>query len=155
MPIEGEYEPSSWAWVSKQVDQIESSGGTKGLTLQGKPVVVVTMRGRKSGKVRKAALMKVEHDGRYAIVASKGGDPEHPGGYHNIVADPDVSLQDGTVVQDMRARRGRRRRADRVVGSGGRGLAGVRRLPDQDRPSHPRLRARAGRLNRGAGRPRG
>jgi F420H(2)-dependent quinone reductase len=104
MPIEGEYEPSSWAWVSKQVDQIESSGGTKGLTLQGKPVVVVTMRGRKSGKVRKAALMKVEHDGRYAIVASKGGDPEHPGWYHNIVADPDVSLQDGTVVQDMRAR---------------------------------------------------
>ena len=80
MPIEGEYEPSSWAWVSKQVDQIESSGGTKGLTLQGKPVVVVTMRGRKSGKVRKAALMKVEHDGRYAIVASKGGDPEHPAG---------------------------------------------------------------------------
>ena len=56
MPIEGEYEPSSWDWVSKQVDQIESSGGTKGLTLQGKPVVVVTMRGRRSGKVRKAAL---------------------------------------------------------------------------------------------------
>jgi F420H(2)-dependent quinone reductase len=104
MPIDGEYEPSAWSWVAKQVDQIESSGGTAGLTLQGKPVVVVTMRGRKSGNVRKAALMRVEHDGAYAIVASKGGDPNHPGWYHNIVADPDVTLQDGTDVQHMRAR---------------------------------------------------
>ncbi len=104
MPIDGDYEPSAWDWVAKQVDQYESSGGTTGLTLQGKPVVVVTMRGHKSGKVRKAALMKVEHDGDYALVASKGGDPAHPGWYHNIVADPDVTLQDGTLVQDMRAR---------------------------------------------------
>jgi F420H(2)-dependent quinone reductase len=104
MPIDGEYEPSAWNWVAKQVDQIEASGGTTGLTLQGKPVVVVTMRGRKSGKVRKAALMRVEHDGAYAIVASKGGDPHHPGWYHNIVAAPEVTLQDGAAVQDMRAR---------------------------------------------------
>ena len=104
MAIEDEYEPSAWDWVAKQVDEIESSGGTTGLTLQGKPVVVVSMRGRRSGKVRKAALMRVEHDGRYAHVASKGGDPSHPGWYHNIVADPDVVLQDGTTVQDMRAR---------------------------------------------------
>ena len=104
MPIDGDYEPSAWDWVAKQVDQYESSGGTKGLTLQGKPVIVVTMRGRKSGKLRKAALMKVEHDGSYALVASKGGDPNHPGWYHNIVADPDVTVQDGTLVQDMRAR---------------------------------------------------
>ena len=104
MPIDGDYKPSAWDWVAKQVDQYESSGGTEGLTLQGKPVIVVTMRGRKSGKVRKAALMKVEHDGDYAIVASKGGDPNHPGWYHNIVADPDVTLQDGTLVQDMHAR---------------------------------------------------
>jgi F420H(2)-dependent quinone reductase len=104
MPIDGEYEPSAWGWVARQVDQIESSGGTVGLTMQGKPVVVVTMRGRKSGKVRKAALMRVEHDGTYAIVASKGGDPDHPGWYHNIVADPEVTLQDGTDVRDMRAR---------------------------------------------------
>lgn len=104
MPIEGEYEPSTWNWVAKQVDEYESSGGTKGLTQRGKPVVVVTMRGHKSGKVRKAALMKVEHDGSYALVASKGGDPNHPGWYHNLVADPDVTLQDGTVVQDMRVR---------------------------------------------------
>ena len=104
MPIDGEYEPSAWDWVADQVDQVESSGGTEGLTLQGKPVVVVTMQGRRSGKVRKAALMRVEHDGRYAIVASKGGDDHHPGWYHNIVAHPDVTLQDGTLVQDMRAR---------------------------------------------------
>ena len=104
MPIDGDYEPSAWDWVAKQVDQYESSGGTKGLTLQGNPVIVVTMRGRKSGKLRKAALMKVEHDGSYALVASKGGDPNHPGWYHNIVADPDVTVQDGTLVQDMRAR---------------------------------------------------
>lgn len=104
MPIDGDYEPSAWDWVAKQVDQYEGSGGTEGLTLQGKPVVVVTMRGRRSGKVRKAALMKVEHDGTYAIVASKGGDDRHPGWYLNLVADPDVTLQDGTLVQDMRAR---------------------------------------------------
>ncbi|HEX6567760.1 MAG TPA: nitroreductase family deazaflavin-dependent oxidoreductase [Acidimicrobiales bacterium] len=104
MPIDGEYEPSSWDWVAKQVDRYESSGGTAGLTLQGKPVVVVTMRGRKSGKVRKAALMRVEHDGRYAVVASKGGDDHHPEWYLNIVADPAVTVQDGPVVTDMRAR---------------------------------------------------
>lgn len=104
MPIDGEYVPSSWDWVAQQVDRYESSGGTKGLTQQGKPVVVVTMRGRKSGKVRKAALMRVEHEGRYAIVASKGGDDLHPEWYFNLVADPQVVLQDGPAVQDMRAR---------------------------------------------------
>jgi F420H(2)-dependent quinone reductase len=104
MPIDGEYVPSSWGWVAKQVDRYESSGGTEGLTQQGKPCVVVTMRGRKSGKVRKAALMRVEHDGRYAIVASKGGDASHPEWYLNIVADPQVVLQDGSAVQDMQAR---------------------------------------------------
>jgi deazaflavin-dependent oxidoreductase (nitroreductase family) len=104
MPIDGNYEPSAWDWVAKQVDQIESSGGTEGLELQGKPVVVVSMRGRRSGKVRKAALMRVEHDGRYAIVASKGGDTHHPDWYHNLLADPHVTLQDGRLVLDMRAR---------------------------------------------------
>lgn len=104
MPIDGEYEPSPWDWVSTQVDTIEASGGTQGLTLMDKPVVVVTMRGRRSGKVRKVPLMRVEHDGRYAIVASKGGDARHPDWYHNIAADPDVTLQDATLVSDMRAR---------------------------------------------------
>jgi deazaflavin-dependent oxidoreductase (nitroreductase family) len=104
MPIEGEYEPSAWDWVAKQVDQYESSGGTKGVELQGVPTIVMTMRGRKSGKVRKAAVMRVEHDGSYAAVASKGGDPNHPGWYHNLVEDPQLVVQDGTDVREMRAR---------------------------------------------------
>ena len=104
MPVEGEYEPSAWDWVARHVDRYESSGGTSSTTMQGKPTVVVTMRGRRSGKVRKAALMRVEHEGRYAIVASKGGDAQHPEWYHNITADPEVTLRDGPVVRDMRAR---------------------------------------------------
>jgi deazaflavin-dependent oxidoreductase (nitroreductase family) len=104
MPVEGEYEPSAWDWVAEQVGRYESSGGTEGVMLQGKPTVVVTMRGRRSGKVRKAALMRVEHEGRYAIVASKGGDDHHPEWYLNVTADPAVTLQDGPVVRDMRAR---------------------------------------------------
>ena len=104
MPIEGEYEPSRWDWVAKQVDLYESSGGTKGVTIQGTPVVMFTMRGRRSGKVRKAAVMRVEHDGTYAAVGSKGGSPENPGWYHNLIAHPDVTLRDGTEVYEMRAR---------------------------------------------------
>ncbi|HET6773534.1 MAG TPA: nitroreductase family deazaflavin-dependent oxidoreductase [Acidimicrobiales bacterium] len=104
MPVEGEYEPSAWDWVASHVDRYESSGGTSSTTMQGKPTVVVTMRGRRSGKVRKAALMRVEHEGRYAIVASKGGDARHPEWYHNITADPAVTLRDGPIVRDMRAR---------------------------------------------------
>ena len=104
MPVEGEYEPSAWDWVAKHVDRYEASGGTTNVTMQGKPCVVVTMRGRKSGKVRKAALMRVEHEGRYAVVASKGGDAKHPEWYLNISADPEVTLRDGPVVRDMRAR---------------------------------------------------
>ena len=103
MPIDGEYEPSAWKWVSDQVDLYESSGGTKGLTLQGQPVVVLTMRGRQSGKVRKAAVMRVEHDGTYAAVASKGGAPNHPGWYLNLLEHPDVTVQDGPDVHEMRA----------------------------------------------------
>ena len=104
MPIDGEYEPSAWKWVSDQVDLYESSGGTKGLTLQGQPVVVLTMRGRQSGKVRKAAVMRVEHDGTYAAVASKGGAPNHPGWYLNLLEHPEVTVQDGPDVLEMRAR---------------------------------------------------
>lgn len=104
MPIEGEYEPSAWDWVAKQVDVYESSGGNQGVTLQGSPCVVITMRGRRSGKVRKAAVMRVEHEGTYAAVASKGGDDHHPGWYLNLMADPDVTVQDGPEVHTMRAR---------------------------------------------------
>lgn len=104
MPVEGEYEPSAWDWVAKQVDRYESSGGTEGVVLQGVPTVVVTMRGRRTGKVRKAALMRVERDGVYAAVASKGGDDHHPGWYLNLLAHPDVTLQDGPDLHEARAR---------------------------------------------------
>ncbi|HEX8805249.1 MAG TPA: nitroreductase family deazaflavin-dependent oxidoreductase [Acidimicrobiales bacterium] len=104
MPVEGEYEPSSWDWVAKQVELYESSGGTKGVRLQGAACVVITMRGRRTGKVRKAAVMRVEHDGTYAAVGSKGGDDHHPGWYLNLLAEPDVTVQDGPVVLERRAR---------------------------------------------------
>ncbi|MCP9212582.1 nitroreductase family deazaflavin-dependent oxidoreductase [Streptomyces cucumeris] len=104
MPLEGEYQPSPEKWVRDQVELIESSGGADGTTLRGMPVVLLTTRGAKSGKIRKTPLMRVEHDGHYAIVASLGGAPEHPVWYHNVVADPRVELRDGPVRQDMTAR---------------------------------------------------
>ncbi|WP_030212536.1 nitroreductase family deazaflavin-dependent oxidoreductase [Streptomyces bikiniensis] len=104
MPLEGEYEPSPEAWVRDQVELYESSGGTEGTTLRGMPVVLVTNRGAKSGKLRKIPLMRVEHDGAYALVASNGGAAKHPFWYHNLVAHPEVELRDGTGVWDMRAR---------------------------------------------------
>ena len=97
MSIEGEYGPSTWGWVAKQVEQYEESGGAEANTLMdtGMPIIVFTTIGHKSGLVRKVPLMKVEHEGVYALVASKGGDPKHPGWYHNIVADPQIVMQDG------------------------------------------------------------
>jgi deazaflavin-dependent oxidoreductase (nitroreductase family) len=104
MSLDGEYEPSPAEWVRNQVDEYEGSGGTRGTTLRGMPVIVLTSRGAKSGKIRKSPLMRVEHDGSYAIVASKGGAPENPVWYYNVVGDPNVELQDGPAKQDMTAR---------------------------------------------------
>jgi len=106
MPVEGEYEPSAQAWVRDQVELYEGSRGTQGTTLRdtGLPVVIVTNLGASSGKVRKTPVMRVEHDGRYAMVASKGGAPAHPLWYHNVRAHPLVELQDGPHRQDMVAR---------------------------------------------------
>ncbi|MFJ3688417.1 nitroreductase family deazaflavin-dependent oxidoreductase [[Kitasatospora] papulosa] len=104
MPMEGEYEPSPTTWVREQVELIESSGGTQGATMRGMPVILLTTRGAKSGKLRKTPLMRVEHDGQYAVVASLGGAPKHPVWYYNVLADPEVELRDGTVRQDMTAR---------------------------------------------------
>ncbi|MFF5724949.1 nitroreductase family deazaflavin-dependent oxidoreductase [[Kitasatospora] papulosa] len=104
MPMEGEYEPSPTTWVREQVELIESSGGTQGTTMRGMPVILLTTRGAKSGKLRKTPLMRVEHDGQYAVVASLGGAPKHPVWYYNVLADPHVELQDGTLRQDMTAR---------------------------------------------------
>jgi deazaflavin-dependent oxidoreductase (nitroreductase family) len=104
MPLTGVYEPSPAKWVRDQVETYESSGGTKALTLRGVPVVVLTTVGARSGKLRKAALMRVEHDGVYAVVASLGGAPKHPVWYHNVLAHPQVELQDRTEKWDMVAR---------------------------------------------------
>ena len=107
MALEGEYEPSPQKWVRDQVDAYESSGGQRANTLRdtGLPVVVVTTRGNKSGRLRKTPLMRVEHDGEYALVASKGGAPEHPVWYYNLKADPDaVTIQDGPEPFDAHVR---------------------------------------------------
>jgi F420H(2)-dependent quinone reductase len=106
MPLEGEYVPSPTQWVREQVELYESSGGTKGTTLldTGLPVIVLTTRGARSGKIRKIPLMRVEHDGRYAVVASQGGAPKHPLWYHNIKSDPHVELQDGPARLELTAR---------------------------------------------------
>jgi deazaflavin-dependent oxidoreductase (nitroreductase family) len=104
MALDGEYEPSTAQWVRDQVEEYERSGGTKGNTLRDVPVVVLWTRGRQSGNVRKSPLMRVEHEGRYAVVASYGGAPDHPDWYLNLEADPHVSLQDGPEAVDYTAR---------------------------------------------------
>ena len=106
MSVDQDYEPSPIGWVRDQVELYESSGGTEGTTLRdtGYPVVVLTLRGAKSGKVRKTPLMRVEHDGVYAAVASQGGAPKHPVWYHNMVAHPRIELQDGSVKKTYVAR---------------------------------------------------
>ncbi len=104
MPIEGEYEPSPAEWVRNQVEEYESSGGTRGTTLRDLPVIILTSRGAKSGKIRKTPLMRVESGGDYAVVASQGGAPTNPVWYYNLVADPHVELQDGPVRTDRVAR---------------------------------------------------
>ena len=107
MALEGEYEPSALAWVRDQIAEYEASGGTRANTLRdtGIPIIVVTMKGARSGKVRKIALMRVEHDGEYALVASYGGAPKHPVWYHNLMADPGaVTVQDGPEPFDVTVR---------------------------------------------------
>ena len=106
MPLTGEYEPSTSEWVREQVETYEATGGREANTLldTGIPVIIVTSRGAKSGKLRKFALMRVEHEGEYALVASKGGAPDHPDWYHNLVAEPLVMIQDGSEPRDYTTR---------------------------------------------------
>ena len=104
MPLSGEYAPSPVDWSREQADKYMESGGTDGTELQGKPVILLTTVGAKTGKLRKTPLMRVEHNGHYAIVASLGGAPKHPVWYHNVVKNPRVELQDGTVIRDYDAR---------------------------------------------------
>lgn len=107
MSLDGEYEPSPAQWVRDQVEAYERSGGQEANTLRdtGLPVIVVTMRGNKTGKIRKIALMRVEHEGEYALIASKGGAPDHPVWYYNLTADPDaVTVQDGPQPVEVAVR---------------------------------------------------
>jgi F420H(2)-dependent quinone reductase len=106
MTVDGEYVPSPAAWVRDQVEEYEGSGGTKGTTLRdtGLPVVIITNRGAKTGAIRKTPLMRVEHEGSYAAVASRGGAPEHPLWYYNLRKNPQVVVQDGADTWEMTAR---------------------------------------------------
>lgn len=103
MPLQGEYEPSTSDWARKQMEEFEASGGTKN-SMNGMSIVVVTSVGAKTGKLRKTPLMRVEHDGEYAVVASLGGAPKHPVWYYNLKKNPHVELQDGPVKKDYNAR---------------------------------------------------
>ena len=93
---DSEYIPSPTGWVRSQVEKIEETGDTRSVSVMNRPVVMLTMRGRRTGAIRKVPLMRVEHDGVYAAVASRGGAPEHPQWFANLRADPRVTLQDGT-----------------------------------------------------------
>ena len=150
MALDGEYEPSPWEWVRDQVDTYERTGGREANTLldTGLPVILVTTRGNKSGKLRKTPLMRVEHDGEYALVASQGGCPEASG----LVPQSEGRSRGGhhpgrPGAVRRTGPRGQRRRASRVVGTGGRRLPAVCRVPDEDRSADPRLRGRSARLS--------
>jgi F420H(2)-dependent quinone reductase len=104
MPLTGEYEPSAASWARDQVDLYERSGGTEGTEMGGRPVIILTSVGAKTRKIRKTPLMRVEHDGDYAVVASLGGAPSNPVWYYNLTSNPHVELQDGPVRKDYQAR---------------------------------------------------
>ncbi|KUI21731.1 nitroreductase [Mycobacterium sp. IS-1496] len=104
MPLTGEYEPSTSDWAREQAEKFMESGGTEATELNGKPIILLTTVGAKSNKLRKTPLMRVEHQGEYAVVASLGGAPKHPVWYHNIKKNPRVELQDQTVTREYDAR---------------------------------------------------
>ena len=104
MPLHGEYAPSPTEHVRNQVERYETSGGIEGATMRGLSVVILTSVGAKTGKLRKTPLMRVEHGGEYAVVASLGGAPQHPVWYHNLASHPEAELQDGPVKHDVQVR---------------------------------------------------
>jgi deazaflavin-dependent oxidoreductase (nitroreductase family) len=104
MPLSGDYEPSPWDWVREHADKIIETGSTDVADMKGKPLILLTTIGAKTGKIRKTPLMRVEHGGQYAIVASLGGAPQNPVWYYNVRAHPRVELQDGSVTKDYEAR---------------------------------------------------
>ena len=145
MPLTGEYEPSPWEPIAEQVRQYEATGGKEGGTLEGAPCVILTTKGRKPGKLRKSPLMRIEHDGVYAVVASLGGADHHPVWYLNLVANPEVTLQDGDRVFDFTARTASDAREATLVATPHRRVAPLRQVPVVDRARHP------GRAPRGPG----
>ena len=104
MPLTGNYAPSSSDWAREQAEKYEATGGSEAGDLHGKPIIVLTSVGAKTGLLRKTALMRVEHDGQYAVIASLGGAPKHPVWYWNLIGNPHVELQDGEVKRDYVAR---------------------------------------------------
>jgi F420H(2)-dependent quinone reductase len=104
MPLSGDYEPSTSDWARENAETYMESGGKDGTELKGRPVILLTTIGAKTGKIRKTPLMRVEHDGEYAVVASLGGAPKNPVWYYNIKAHPHVELQDGEVTKDYDSR---------------------------------------------------
>ncbi len=131
MPLEGEYAPVPWDWSREQADKYAESGGTEAADMKGMPIILLTTVGAKTGKLRKTPLMRVEHDGEYAIVASLGGAPKNPVWYYNVAKNPRVELQDGAVTRDYDAREvfGDEKAVwwERAVQA----YAGLRRLPDR------------------------
>ena len=104
MPLEGEYAPSPWDWSREQAEKYAESGGADAADMKGMPIILLTTVGAKTGKLRKTPLMRVEHDGEYAVVASLGGAPKNPVWYYNIAKNPRVELQDGAITRDYDAR---------------------------------------------------
>jgi deazaflavin-dependent oxidoreductase (nitroreductase family) len=104
MPLSGEYEPSPWDWSREQADKYAESGGAEAADMKGMPIILLTTVGAKTGKLRKTPLMRVEHGGEYAVVASLGGAPKNPVWYYNIAKNPRVELQDGSVTLDYDSR---------------------------------------------------
>jgi len=140
--LTGDYEPSALEWVREHVEQIERTGTTDGVTMDNRPTVLMTYRGAKTGKIRKTPVMRVEHEGSYAAVASKGGEPTSPQWYASLLAEPGIELQDGTVTGVYRAREVSRGREGPLVAPRGGRLPRLCRLSAQDRPSDPGPRAR-------------
>ncbi len=143
MALTGEYIPSTSGWVREQIETYEASGGTEAGTLRetGIPVIIVTFRGKGEGTIRKIALMRVEHDGEYALIASMGGAPKNPAWYHSLVRNPnDVTIQDGPEPFAVTRPPRRGRRAPNLVGPWRCGVPDLRRVRSQDRSNHPDLR---------------
>jgi len=132
MPLEGEYAPSPWDWSREQADKYAESGGADAADMKGMPIILLTTVGAKTGKLRKTPLMRVEHNGEYACVASLGGAPKNPVWYYNIAKNSRVELQDGSVTHDYDAREVFGHEKAVWWERRGRGVPGLRRLSDED-----------------------